>query len=98
MGLADNTAPMASGNTPNEAIHNLHPLLYIVQDHGTQLHLEFGVSKCKLLILAKSNKLKQTESILIQDPDTLTFFYQPVTLVEPYYVHLGVPQAPRNQS
>ena len=98
MGLADDTAPTSSGKTPREAIHHLQPLLYIVQHHGTQLHLTFGVDKCKLLITAKPHKLKAVENILKNEPNILTFFDEPVTLVEEFYVHLGVPQAPRHQS
>ena len=98
VGLADDTAPTSSGRTAREAVHNLQPLLFIVQQHGVHLHLQFGVDKCKLLITAKPHKLKSVENLLKSEPNILTFFDSPVSLVEEFYVHLGVPQAPRHQS
>jgi hypothetical protein len=73
-------------------------LLNIVETHGTQLHMKFGVDKCKLLISARPKKLKEVETILKDEPHILTFFGKSVTLVEDSYQHIGVPQAPRNQS
>ena len=73
-------------------------LLNIVECHGTQLHMEFGVSKCKLLITARSKKLKEVETLLQTEPELLTFYGKPVAIVEESYTHIGVPQAPRQQS
>ena len=38
--------------------------------------------------------------LLEGEPDVLTFYRQPVTVIPPgeHYIHLGVPQAPTNQS
>ena len=60
--------------------------------------MKFGVDKCKLLISARLKKLKEVETILKDEPNILTFFWKSVTLVEDCYQHIGVPQAPRNQS
>ena len=73
-------------------------LLNIVEYHGTQLHMEFGVSKCKLLITARNKKLKEVEQLLMNEPEILTFYGKPVSVVEDPYTHIGVPQAPRQQS
>ena len=89
VGLADDTAPTSLGMTPREAIHNLQPLLYIVENHGRWLHLQFG-KKCKLLITAKPYKLKETEKILQSELEILTFHYKSVSQVEEFYVHLAV--------
>ena len=50
------------------------------------------------MITAKPHKLKAVENILKNEPNILTFYDEPITLVKDYYVHLGVPQAPRHQS
>ena len=96
--VADDVAPCATADHPVDAVHQLQNLLYIVEDHGTQLHMRFGVEKCKLLISGRQSKIKQVESLLEDEPGTLTFYGQPVKQVEEYYVHIGVPQATRNQS
>ena len=73
-------------------------LLNIVECHGSQLHLEFGVSKCKLLITARPKKLKEVEKLLSTEPEILTFYGKPISIVQDSYTHIGVPQAPRQQS
>ena len=73
-------------------------LLNVVEDHGTQLHMRFGKEKCKLLISARPKMVKHVEGMLNDEPGLLTFFGSPVQPVEDFYVHIGVPQAPRNQS
>ena len=60
--------------------------------------MEFGVAKCKLLITARPKKLKQVEELLSTEPGILTFYGKPVSLVDGSYTHIGVPQAPRQQS
>ena len=72
--------------------------MFRMELNSVQFHLQFGIQKCKLLITAKPYKLNQTEKILKSEPEILTFYDKPVTLVENYYVRLGVPQAPRQQS
>ena len=73
-------------------------LLNIVEDHGIQNHIQFGTDKCKLLISARPGKIKAVEAFLKEEPGILTFFDRPVNLVDDFYVHIGVPQSPRNQS
>ena len=53
-----------------------------------------------MLVSAKPGKLKKTVELLESEPDILTFYGQPVTKIEngDFYVHLGVVQAPTNQS
>ena len=70
----------------------------IVEDHGSQLHMKFGAEKCKLLISGRPSKMKTTLAILEEEPEFLTFYGTPVKVVESHYVHIGVPQAPKNQS
>ena len=60
--------------------------------------MEFGVSKCKLLVTARPKKLKEVEQLLSTEPGILTFYDKPVSLVVESYTHIGVPQAPRQQS
>ena len=96
--VADDVAPCATAEHPVDAVHQLQHLLYIVEDHGAQLHMKFGVDKCKLLIAGRQGKIKQVEQLLKEEPEILTFFGQPVSQVEEHYVHIGVPQATRNQS
>ena len=93
--VADDVAPTITANTPREAIHKMQILLNIVETHGTQLHMKFGVEKCKLLISARPKKIKEVENMLREEPTLLTFFGKSVTL--DFYQHIGVPQAPRNQ-
>ena len=96
--VADDVAPTSRGSHPREAISNLQQLLYIVEDWGQQLHITFGVDKCRLLITAKPHKLKQVETLLAEEPELLTFYGLPVQQVEDSYIHIGVAQAPRKQS
>jgi hypothetical protein len=70
----------------------------VVEEHGTQLHINFGKDKCKLLISGRPTKTEALSTILLEEPEALTFYGTPVTVVEEYYVHIGVPQAPKNQS
>jgi hypothetical protein len=88
--IADDVAPCAAADNPREVIHRMQLLLNIVEDHGTD--------KCKLLISPQPGKVKAVEALLKKDPGILTFFDQPVNLVVDSYVHIGVPQSPRNQS
>ena len=53
-------------------------------------------SDCFLFVVP--NKIKQVEQLLKDEPGSLTFYGQPVSQVEEFYVHIGVPQATRNQS
>ena len=50
--------------------------------------------------LCQPGKLKKTATILENKPDVLTFYGEPVTVIKPseFYVHLGVVQAPTEQS
>ena len=68
--------------------------------HARQLHIEFGIEKCQLLITAKPANLKRTFEILQNEPEILTFYGKPVTPIEvgEFYVHLGVVQSPTKQS
>ena len=70
----------------------------MVEDHGQQLHMKFGADKCKLLISARPKMVKRVERMLNDEPQLLTFFGTPVQTVGDFYVHIGVPQAPYNQS
>ena len=96
--VADDVAPCATAEHPRDALHNMQHLLNVVEDHGTQLHMRFGKEKCKLLISARPKMVKHVEGMLNDEPGLLTFFGFPVQPVEDFYVHIGVPQAPRNQS
>ena len=96
--LADDCAASATDPEPRDVAHKLQLLLNIVECHGSQLHMEFGVSKCKLLITARPKKLKLMEELLSSEPGTLTFYDKPVSLVDEFYVHIGVPQAAKQQS
>ena len=96
--VADDVAPSATASSPREAIHKLQLLLNVVETHGTQLHMKFGVEKCKLLISARPKKMREVENLLRDEPNLLTLFGKPVSLVKDFYQHIGVPQAPRNQS
>ena len=44
--LADDCAPSATDPKPRDVLHKM-------QIHGSPFHMEFGVSKCKLLITAR---------------------------------------------
>ena len=96
--LADDIAPTSIGKHPREAIHRLQNMLYIVEDWGTQLHIKFGLHKCELLITAKPHLQSKVEDLLKTEPELLTFYGCPVTIVQEYYTHIGVPQAPNKQS
>ena len=73
-------------------------LLNIVEAHGEQLYMSFGVDKCKLLISGRQKKITALENLLIAEPQLLTFFGKPVSTVDDFYTHIGVPQATRKQS
>ena len=68
----------------------------IVEGHGRQLYIGLSVSKCKLLITARTKKLKLVEELLAAAPDILTIYGKPFFLVDESYTHIGVPQSPRN--
>ena len=63
--LADDCAPTVTDADPRTVLHKMQLLLNIVECHGSQLHMEFGVSKCKLLITARNKKLKEVENLLL---------------------------------
>ena len=98
--VADDTAPSTHDVIPRRALSHMQVLLYSVEDNAKQLHIEFGLEKCQLLITAKPGKLKKTMAILEDEPDVLTLYGQPVSTIKngEYYVHLGVVQAPTSQS
>ena len=96
--VADDVAPCATASHPRDATHQMQLLLNIVEDQGTQLHMKFGADKCKLLVSGRPNKIKAVTALLKDEPEVLTFYGTPVKLVEDYYVHIGVPQAPQKQS
>ena len=98
--VADDTAPSSRDPVPRRALSAMQVLLYAVQDHGEQLHISFGHEKCQLLISAKPAKLKQTMKLLEKEPEILTFYDFPVSVIKDgsFYVHLGVVQAPTHQS
>ena len=78
--VANDVAPTSRGTNPREALHNLQNLLHIVEDWGNQLHIQFGVDKCQLLVTARNKKLKKTLKILENEPEVLTFYDKPVTI------------------
>ena len=96
--VADDVAPCATASHPRDAIHQMQLLLNTVEDQRTQLHIKFGADKCKLLVSGRTNKIKAVNVLLVEEPDILTFYSYPVTIVEDYYVHIGVPQASHKQS
>ena len=96
--VADDVAPTSRGILPREALHNLQNLLNIVEDWGHQLHIKFGIEKCPFLISARKKKYRQVLDILKEEPEVLTFFGKPVSIVDSLYTHIGVPQAPIKQS
>ena len=96
--LADDLSPTVTDSDPRDVLHKMQIMLNIVEIHGSQLHMKFGISKCKLLISARPKKLKQVEELLSSEPNILTFYGKPVSLVQDSYTHIGVPQAPRLQS
>ena len=96
--VADDVAPCAIAHDARDVLHRMQILLNIVQTHGVQNHMEFGKDKCKLLITARPGKLREVQILLENEPEILTFYDFPVKQVEESYTHIGVPQAPRNQS
>ena len=71
--VADDTAPSTRDPVPRRALSHMQVLLYAVEEHAKQLHIEFGVEKCQLLVTAKPGKLKKTVELLESEPDILTF-------------------------
>ena len=96
--VADDVAPCTTAEHPRDALHSMQHLLNVVEDHGNQLHMKFGKDKCRLLISARPKMVKYVEQMLREEPELLTFYGTPVQTVEDSYVHIGVPQAPHNQS
>ena len=78
----------------------MQTLLYATEDQARQLHTDLNAQKCQLLVTARPGKLRKTLEILEKEPGVLTFYDQPVSIIPngEYYMHLGVPQAPTNQS
>ena len=71
--LMDNdVAPCATAEKPKDAIHSMQLLHNILEDHGTQTHIEFGTAKCKLLISAHPAKLGEVEKLFQDEPGILT--------------------------
>ena len=96
--VADDVAPCAVADNARDVLHRMQLLLNIVETHGIQNHMEFGKDKCKLLITARPGKLREVQAMLENEPEILTFYDFPLKQVEESYTHIGVPQAPRNQS
>ena len=96
--IADDVAPCVTAENPREVLHRMQIMLNIVENHGTQSQIKFGKSKCKLLITARPGKLRKIETLLNEEPNILTFYDEPIKQVDDFYVHIGVPQAPRSQS
>ena len=57
-------------------------LLNIVEAHGEQLFMTFGIEKCKLLISGRPKKIKALEALLEDEPKLLTFNVNPVKIVQ----------------
>jgi hypothetical protein len=91
------TVMTVTDTDPRDVLHKMQLLLNIVECHGSQLHMEFRASKCKLLLTARNKQLKVVENLLQTEPELLTFYGHPVAIVEDSYTHIGVPQAPRQQ-
>ena len=64
--VADDVAPTVTGDSPREALHKLQILLNIVEAHGEQLFMSFGVDKCKLLISGRQKKIKEVEALITE--------------------------------
>ena len=62
------------------------------------LFMSFGIEKYKLLISGRPKSIKAVEDLLESEPNLLTFFGNPVSTVKDCYVHIGVPQATKQQS
>ena len=71
--VADDVVPTVTGDTGREAVHKLQLLLNIVEAHGEQLYMTFGVDKCKLLISGRPRKIQALEALLQAEPELLTF-------------------------
>ena len=69
--VADDVAPCATASHLRDALHQMQLLLNVVEDHGTQLHMQFGADKCKLLISARPKKIKAVKTILDDEPETI---------------------------
>ena len=98
--LNSDTAPSSRHALPRVALSDMQTLLYVTEDEARQLHIAFNVQKCQLLVIARPGKLRKTLDLLENEPEVLTFYGQPVSIIKPgdHYIHLGVPQAPTNQS
>ena len=72
--------------------------MYICENLCEFALITFGVDKCKLLISAKKKKYLEVLNILKEEPEVLTFYGTPVSIVEKSYTHIGVDQAPVHQS
>ena len=67
---------------PRDVVSQMQHLLHVVEDHGTQLHMNFGKEKCRLLISARPKMIKSVEKLLKDGPEILTFYGNPVTLIQ----------------
>ena len=77
-------------------VHKMQILLNIVEAHGEQLYMSFGVDKCKLLISGRQKKLTALENLLKAEPELLTFFGKPVSTVMSISHTLVYPRRPEN--
>ena len=80
--VADDTAPSTHDLVPRRALSHMQVLLYAVESDAKQLHVEFGVQKCQLLVTAKPGKLKKTMVLLKDEPEILTFYGEAVTIIK----------------
>ena len=78
-------------------LHKMRIMLNIVEIHGSQLHMKIGESKCKLLISLRPKMLKQVEELLSSEPDILTLYSKPISLVQETNTPIHVPQAARRK-
>ena len=85
--VADDVAPTVTGDTGREAVHELQLLLNIVEAHGEQLYMTFGVDKCKLLISGRPRKIQALEALLQAEPELLTFYGKTISTVEEFYLN-----------
>ena len=70
----------------------MQTLLKIVEAHGEQLYMSFGVDKCKQLISGRHKKNTAVENLLSAEPQLLNFVGKPFSTVDESYIHIGVPQ------
>ena len=62
--VADDTAPSSRHALPRVALSDMQTLLYVTEDEARQLHIDFNVQKCQLLISARPGKMRKTLDLL----------------------------------